>query len=243
MASPKATIAAVQAGQEVAARIEGIQLGALPTTAQSASGTEDSAARQIRATIPAGIAKAAAARAADLGVPVTAVYFAAVAGTLASRASAPRLTMTVPATCRTTTADLDVVGCYIGAVPVLAQAARPGETGREAMLSAHDWLRFAARHAHADTGTVRAALGSQPQVLLAFESPRRRRTAGPVAWTPVPPPDGTAKHDVSIFLAPGIRGQPGDARLLWRPGALDAASANELTAEVLSRIGWLAAGG
>lgn len=243
MASPMAAVAAVEAGQEVAARLAGIRLGVLPRPAQPASGTDESSARQIRATIPVGIARAAAARAADLGVPVTAVYLAAIAGILASRASAPHIAMTVPATRRTATADMDVVGCYIGAVPVLAQTARPGETGHEAILDAHDWLRFAARHAHADPGTVRAALERQPQVFLAFESPRRRRTAGPVAWTPVQPPDSPAKHDVTIFLSPGIRGQPGDMRMLWRPGALDEASAGEITAEILSRIGWLAAGG
>ena len=140
---------------------DGTLLGALPRRTQPPRGTDESGTRQIRVTIPASLAWSAAAWAAHLRVPVNAVYFAAIAGTLASRASAPYLAVTIPATCRRTTADLDVVGCYIGAVPVLAQAPTPGETQRDATMAARDWLQFAAEHAHADSGTGGRLLGAR----------------------------------------------------------------------------------
>jgi hypothetical protein len=238
--SHAAAAAARQAGAEIAGRIASAELGTFPQATQSARACGQ--ARQIQAVIPASLTLATANRAAALAVPPTAVYAAAAAEALASRASSPNLTISVPVTCRKTTADLDVVGCYISAVPVLARAARRGETEQATVLRAHASLRFAADRAHADHATIRMATGNIPQAMLAFESPRRQRSARPVSWTVIPPPGSPAKAEVAIFISPGVRGHDGEARLLWQPSVLDTGSASELAAAFLGHARRLSAG-
>ena len=241
-ASPAAAVAARQAGAEIAAWMAAATPGTPPAARPRPGPGAGEEKLQVRAEIPASLTRSAAGCAASLAVPATAVYAAAAAEALAARAAVPGLAVSVPVTRRTTTADLQAVGCYISAVPLLAQAAQAGDTRRDTVLRAHAALRFAADRAHADPAAIRDAAGYLPEVMVAFESPRRRRTTRPVSWTTVPPPASTAKQPVSLFIAPGARGGPGEARLLWQPGALDAGSARDLAAAFLAHAARLSAG-
>jgi hypothetical protein len=239
--SPAAAAAARQAGAEIAARLAAAGLRT-PPPARPRPGPGDGYEKlQLRAEIPADLTASAGACAAALAVPATAVYAAAAAEALTASAAVPALAVNVPVTRRATTADLQTVGCYISAVPVLAQAAQAGDTGQDSVLRAYAALRFAADRPHADPATIREAAGHLPEAMVAFESPRRRRTARPVSWTALPPPDSTAKQRVSLFIAPGARGCPGEARLLWQPGALDTGSASDLAAAFLAHLTRLSA--
>ncbi|GIF75623.1 hypothetical protein Asi02nite_51410 [Asanoa siamensis] len=193
----------------------------------------------LRFAIPPEVTDGCARQARIARVPVAAVYGAAFGDVLRDHFGSPAVTVAVPVSRRAYLADHDVVGCYVNTVWVPARpAAGTVETIRRWQ---HD-LQFAAARAHADIAQLRPLLGGEPHAMLSFESRAGHRTAGPVRWRPVPPPDSPAKAGLACFLAPGTRQTPGDGRLLWRDGILDDAAAgcmNRSFLETLARYAGL----
>ncbi|MCF6467972.1 hypothetical protein FAF44_06080 [Nonomuraea sp. MG754425] len=240
--APDAREAARRAAQEIARHLRAGGLGTLPSTSPATTGPPAAPEPPLRFALPESLSTAAAARAADLAVPVAAVYGTALSETLAARARPPRLALHVPMTRRTGAADADVVGCYVAFVPVLAQAPDPALTPRQAIGRWQRSLTFAADRAHASLTEVETALGGGPaQAVLSFENRHAHRRTGPVRWTPLPPPDSAAKADVTVFLAPASAGHTGDGRIVWRAGASDPAAAGRLVADFLDRAQALSA--
>jgi hypothetical protein len=232
------TSAARQAAQEVVKQLRSTPLGWIPRRSSHLQG--ETPQPPLRFTLPSGLRAAVSEQAAALAVPVTAVYAAALVGVLSARASGQNLAIHVPMTCRKTSADLDVVGCYVSAIPVLARNVGADPASEKTVLRWHRSLAFASEHAHADITAIRAAIGSAPQVSLAFESRSGFRTARPISWQPMPPPDSIPKYGLAVFLSPGSRSHAGDGRLIWQPDVLDAEAARALVDEFLSHV-WLLA--
>jgi hypothetical protein len=195
----------------------------------------DVAASPLRFSIPAGLNAAAAARARDLAVPVSAVYATALVNVLCAHASGRSLAVSMPMTRRRGAADMDIVGCYVSAVPVLAEHVSDNVGPEAAIQRWHRSLTYSSARAHADVETIRAGVGRQ-EVWLAFEARGGRRTANPIRWATLPPPDSPAKSALAIYLSPGSRHENGDGRVLWRAGILSEQSARTLVAEFLTAL-------
>lgn len=227
--TPSARQAARRAAGDLVAHLHGT---ALEVTA-SAPGARTAPGSPVRFTIPATLTDAAAARARAAQVPVAAVYAAAFGQLLCARADTGGLAVAVPVTRRTDVADIATVGCYVSTLPVPVRAERDPST---AIRQWHRALTDTAALAHADTTTLRSRLGGTAQVSLSFEARGGRRSAKPITWTPLAPPDSPAKSTLACFLSPGTSNSTGDGRLLWRTGALNQNAAGELVEDFLAKL-------
>ncbi|MFB7918554.1 hypothetical protein [Streptomyces sp. NPDC056061] len=232
--SDSAAAAARHAAQELAGH-----LGAHPLGIAEAPPQPGPAPTPLHFTLPTPLHAAAVARAAQLAVPPTAVYGAALSHTLCRRADDRPLVFHLPMTRRAPDVDHDIVGCYVSSVPVLARPPGDCDDRAQAIRRWQASLAFSSARSHADTATLRTALGDRatPRVSLAFEAPSTVRSAPPIRWKPLPAPDSTAKTPLAVFLAPGSRNVAGSGRLLWQHGVLDGSSARDLVATFLTNVG------
>lgn len=189
--------------------------------------------------VPGDLCVAANRSAAALAVPASDVWCTAMAQALLLRTGGSAVALHVPLS-RRTVDDLDVVGCFISGLPLIA--------GHRHMFGPHGVVRWrqavqiASRFADADLGTVIAGIGHPPQISVAVDSLSRSiHSLGQVRWTILPPPPTTAKHAVSVYLAPGRAGNPGSCRIVWRSNVMADDDAQVLAGDFLSQLSSLTA--
>ncbi|MFC0107882.1 condensation domain-containing protein [Kibdelosporangium aridum] len=184
--------------------------------------------------IPSPLKLAISRRAKDLGVSVSSVYSAAWITALCERATVPRITVSTPITLRKA-ADLDVVGCFVGSVPVPGEAIR----GEDSSIAIRRWQRsldFAADRGHANAETVQRALHGVQRFSLTFETRGAVQAVRPISWQVLPPPDSRAKASASLFVSLGGRSNAGDGRLLWRDGVLTDSDAGAIVSDYIRTV-------
>jgi hypothetical protein len=236
--SDAAKAGARRAAQDIVGRLRSSPLGSIGE--ESPARADGVVGSPLRFTIPVELNEAASAQARDLELPVSAVYSAALVHTLCSRVSGQSLAVSVPMTRRKSVKDIHVVGCYVSAIPVLAESMGDNASRAAAIHRWHRSLAFSSARAHADVEALRDGIGSTQQVSLAFEARGGLRTASPIRWAPMPPPNSLAKSALAVFLSPGSRRRVGDGRLLWRMGILTERSAHALVAEFIANLTYFA---
>lgn len=233
--SESARVAAGLAARDLIERLRAVALGSIG--AESSGIPTDVAGSPLRFRIPFDLDAAALVQAKRLAVPVSAVYATALARAVCARANRQSLAVSMPMTRRTDLADLTVVGCYINAVPVLAESLDDNADPATAIYNWYDSAAFSSARAYADAEVVCAGIGSPPEISLSFEA-RGVRTANPIRWAAISPPDSPAKSPLAVFLSPGSRWAGGNGRLLWRMGVLTEPTAHALVADFLVNLAW-----
>jgi amino acid adenylation domain-containing protein len=240
-ATPEARVRAQDAARELADWLAREPLGALATSTAALDPTDPRPAA-LRFPLPRDLIQQAIRRARDLAVPVSALYGAAVVRALGPFMSAEHFPLYLPMTLRRSSDDFETVGCFTSHVPVLAHVPRLPETGERAISRWHRSLRASSERADADPQEIAALLrvtagDHVARVSFALETPHAG-ASGHIAWSSLPAPDGPAKHDLSIFLAPVADGE-GSGRLLWRPGAIERTKARRLGEAITDALGEL----
>lgn len=222
-----------RAAAELVHRLRAEPLGSIGV--EQHSGQVEVTGSPLRFAIPERLGNAAASRAHNLELPPSAVYAGAWTRVLCARATAPRLAVTTQITRRRGLPDADVVGCYVGAVPVLVEAAE-GDSPETVIRQWHRSLAFSHERDQAGVDTVQRGLDGVQRFSLTFETRSSTRTVKPIVWKVLPPPDSHAKSSLSLFLSFGGRWGAGDGRLLWRAGVLDLAAARRMVADFLDAL-------
>ena len=175
-------------------------------------------------------------------LPVETVLQAAVVAALAGIMTWPRFLLAVPVTRRRTPADFASGGCYVTTVPVVADV--PPAPGDDWIRDWHRSMAATEQYSDASPEDLAAVLRRQdysiPAVSLAPETELGFDLAG-VTVVSLPPVDGPAKHNLSVFVT--TTGHQPDRdwriRITWRSSRFGTAHADQLLTRVEELLhGW-----